>query len=210
MQTATRAGDASRAWREAPVRVTGGRLAGRRFRAPRGAAVRPTADRVRESLFASLPSLEGARVLDLYAGSGALGIEALSRGAAHAVFVERARAAAACLEANLDALGLRGASRVVRADVRATLGRLAREAGRFDLILADPPYGDPRLGAVLRALAAAELLAPEGTLVLETSWRHPPGDALGLGPVGERRYGETLVRFYERAAGRGAREGEAE
>lgn len=176
--------------------MTGGALAGRRLRAPRGAAVRPTADRVRESLFARLPGLEAARVLDLYAGTGALGIEALSRGAASAVFVERARPALACLEANLEALGLAERSRVLRGDVRAALERLRREGARFDLVLMDPPYGAADVAAALHVLGASDLLADVGTLVLETSRRHPPGRVPGLALVDERQYGDTLVARY--------------
>ncbi|MDX1648853.1 MAG: RsmD family RNA methyltransferase, partial [Myxococcota bacterium] len=102
------------------MRVTGGELAGRRLRTPRGASVRPTADRVRESLFGRLGPLDGCRVLDLYAGSGALGIEALSRGAAHALFVDRAAACPAGIRRNLEALGLGGRAEVRRGDAVAT------------------------------------------------------------------------------------------
>ena len=117
----------------------GGALAGRRLRAPRGAAVRPTSDRVRESVFARLPDLDGARGLDLFSGTGALGIEALSRGAASAAFVERARPALACLEENLAALGLAERTRVVRGDVlrRSRARARARASTRAD----GPPYG---------------------------------------------------------------------
>jgi 16S rRNA (guanine966-N2)-methyltransferase len=194
------------------LRVTGGTLRGRRLRAPRGAATRPTADRVRQSLFERLAGLQGAAVLDLFAGTGALGIEALSRGAEQAVFVERARPALACLEANLAELGLAARSRLLRSDVNAALRRLSRERQRFDLILLDPPYGAAELGEALREIVRGELLSPEGTLVLETSWRHPPGDAAGLRREDERRYGETLVVCYalepaERAAGEEERSG---
>ncbi|HEX2484092.1 MAG TPA: 16S rRNA (guanine(966)-N(2))-methyltransferase RsmD [Myxococcota bacterium] len=176
--------------------MTGGTLAGRRLRAPRGAAVRPTSDRVRESVFARLPELAGARVLDLFAGTGALGIEALSRGAAEAVFVERAGPALACLEANLASLGLAERSRVLRGAVHGALARLARERARFDLVLVDPPYGAADTGPALRALADAGLLAPGGTLVFETSRRHPPERVPGLVIADERRYGDTVVARY--------------
>ena len=181
--------------------MTGGRLRGRLLRAPRGAATRPTADRVRESLFATLGDFASAAVLDLFAGTGALGIEALSRGAVRAVFVERARPALAALEANLAELDLAGSARVLRGDVRGALGRLARERERFDLVFLDPPYGAAEGADALREVARHGLLAPEGTLVLETSWRHPPGDVPGLARARERRYGETLVLCYVREPG---------
>lgn len=183
------------------MRITGGSLAGRRLRAPRGSGVRPTADRVRESLFGWLGDCTEARVLDLYAGSGALGLEALSRGAASAVFVERSRAAAAALRANLEALGLEARGRLLRAPVRTALAALGREGARFDLALLDPPYAAREAEGTLRALLAAGLLAPGARVVVECDRRHPPGVVAGLASAGERRYGETLVRRFERAAG---------
>ena len=120
------------------MRVIAGRFGGRRLSAPRGARTRPTADRVREALFSVLGDLEGARVLDLFAGSGALGIEALSRGAAEATFVDSAPAALRALRENLTALDLE--AEVRRADARGFL-RSARKAGReYDLVFLDPPY----------------------------------------------------------------------
>jgi 16S rRNA (guanine(966)-N(2))-methyltransferase RsmD len=156
---------------------------------------------VRESVFARLGDFEGAAVLDLFAGTGALGIEALSRGAARAVFVERARPALAALEANLADLELAGTARVLRTDARAALGRLARERECFDVVFLDPPYGEEEADEALREVARQGLLAPRGTLVLETSWRHPPGDVPGLARAGERRFGETLVLCYVRDPG---------
>jgi 16S rRNA (guanine(966)-N(2))-methyltransferase RsmD len=138
-------------------------------------------------------------VLDLFSGTGALGIEALSRGAASAAFVERARPALACLEENLAALGLAERTRVVRGDVLPALARLAREGARFELVLMDPPYGAADAAPALLALARAELLAPAGTLVLETSRRHPPDRVPGLALADERLYGDTLVARYVRA-----------
>lgn len=198
------------------MRITGGELAGRRLRAPRGLGVRPTADRVRESVFAWLGRCTDARVLDLYAGTGALGLEALSRGASNAVFVERSASAARALRENLQALGLAGRGRLRRAPVRAALRALGREGARFDLVLLDPPYAAGEAEGALAALLEAGVLAPEGRVVLECDRRHPPGDVPGLAPAGERRYGETLVRRFERAgdarAGRGGPEpaGDAE
>lgn len=176
------------------LRVTGGRLGGRRIRVPAAGGVRPTADRVREALFARLPDLEGAHVLDLYAGSGALGIEALSRGAVSAVFIERAAPVLAVLRANLQSLDLGGATEVVRGDVAAGVRRLAHAGRRFDLVLLDPPYRDPlEAPRALRALSTSGILAAGALVVVETSRRPalPPID--GLEPLDERRYGDTVI-----------------
>jgi 16S rRNA (guanine(966)-N(2))-methyltransferase RsmD len=174
------------------VRVTGGRLGGRVLRPPQG-ALRPTSDRVREAIFARLGLAGGARVLDLYAGTGALGIEALSRGAARAVFVERAPRCLALLRANLASLGLEAAARVVRGDARRAVRRLGQAGERFDLVLLDPPYDSGEAPLALAALAEAAIVAPEGVLVVETAKRHPLPPVDGLLRLDERRYGDTLV-----------------
>jgi 16S rRNA (guanine966-N2)-methyltransferase len=177
------------------LRVTGGRLGGRRLRAPRR-GVRPSADRVRESLFGWLGDLEGAAVLDLFAGSGALGIEALSRGAASLISVERSRAALSVLRANLAALELESASRVMAGDAVAVIARLGRAGERFDLVLLDPPYASDLAHAALAALVAANLLAPGATVVLERSRSHSVDAVPGLAPLEERRYGDTVITRF--------------
>ncbi|MGQ0722436.1 MAG: 16S rRNA (guanine(966)-N(2))-methyltransferase RsmD [Candidatus Eiseniibacteriota bacterium] len=172
-----------------------GELRGRILHAPEGLATRPTSDRVRESLFALLGDvIEGARVLDLYAGSGALGIEALSRGAVAATFVERESGARRVLERNLSELGLGGRARVLAADA---MSEAALRGGPFDVVLADPPYGETDLGGVVRH--AAEALAPGGVLVLE----HPAKEAAPpvpetLAPWKARRYGGTTLTLWVR------------
>jgi 16S rRNA (guanine966-N2)-methyltransferase len=175
------------------VRVTGGRLGGRRLaRPPTG--VRPSADRVREALFARLEGLEGAAVLDLFAGTGALGIEAISRGAARVTFVERSRGSAAVLRRNLVSLGLGQEARLLREDVGRALRRLGREGQRFDLALLDPPYAEGEaLVRALEGLVAERLLAARATVVVERGRRHPVPPVAGLAPAGERRYGDTVV-----------------
>ncbi len=174
------------------MRVTGGELAGRRLKVP-ARDVRPTADRVRESVFMVLtPRLPGARVLDLYAGSGALGIEALSRGAEHCLFVEGQRAAAQVLEANLEALGLIARSAIAVAPVERWLARPPAGRSAFDLVLVDPPYDAPAIGDVLGAIAAQGLIAPGGVLVWEHDRRAPPPPAAYV-RLDERRYGDTAV-----------------
>ena len=188
------------------MRVTGGTLGGRRLVAP-PTGVRPTADRVREALFARLRDLDGVCVLDLYAGTGALGIEALSRGATRAVFVERSNASLSALRRNLRALELDAHARVVRGDVRGALRRLASEGLRFDLVLADPPYDDRAIAAPLAQLVSGQLLAPGATVVVERSRRHPLPPVEGLVSRGSRRYGDTEVEWL--AAGESsAHEGE--
>jgi 16S rRNA (guanine966-N2)-methyltransferase len=178
------------------MRVTGGSLKGRKLRAPREGA-RPTADRVREALFARIDP-EGGAVLDLYAGSGALGIEALSRGAESAVFVE-ARGAASRGAREPGRSRARGGAEVVASALAAS----AQPRGqRFDLALANS-YASEKASAALEALARSELL-PEGAMVvLESSRRRPPAAVEGLERIDERRYGDTLITRLRatRAAG---------
>ena len=178
---------------ENEMRVIAGRLGGRRLRPPPEAGVRPTSDRVREALFAQLGALEDAHVLDLYAGTGALGIEALSRGASAAVFVERSPASLAVLQDNLGHLGLEAQSRIVRGDALAVVRRLGRSAERFDLVLADPPYAFEVGPELLTLLLAARIVAPGGTVVIESSRRHPLRPVVGWRVVSDRRYGDTVV-----------------
>jgi 16S rRNA (guanine966-N2)-methyltransferase len=155
--------------------------------------VRPTSDRVREALFARLGDLAGTAVLDLYAGTGALGVEAASRGAERVVFVENAPHALRVLRANLEALGLAATTRVVAGDAAAAVRRLAREGLRFDLVLMDPPYAGGEAARGLAALAEADLLEEAGLVVVEHGRRHPLPSVAGLVTLDERRYGDTLV-----------------
>ena len=180
---------------EGQLRVTGGRLRGRRFRIPRG-GVRPTSDRVREALFGRLSDLDGVSVLDLYAGSGALGIEAISRGATAAVFVERAVRIVAALRENLVALELEQLARVEPGDVPRVVNRLGRAKERFDLVLVDPPYASNEPTRALEALVNSGILGPDAMVVLERAKRHPSPQVLGLSMIDERRYGDTVVARY--------------
>jgi 16S rRNA (guanine(966)-N(2))-methyltransferase RsmD len=177
------------------VRVIAGRLGGRRLRAPRGRSTRPTSDRVREALFAMLGPLDGARVLDLFAGSGALGIEALSRGAAKVVFAERDAAAAGTLRENLKALGIgREEGELRRGDALRAL-ESAREGGeKYDLVFIDPPYRRaPDWGPELSALLPP-LLAPAARVVVESDRRLPL--QLEMEIERERRYGDTSITIH--------------
>jgi 16S rRNA (guanine966-N2)-methyltransferase len=173
------------------VRVVAGQFRGRRLQAPRGMRTRPTADRVREALFSMLGDVGGARVLDLYAGSGALGIEALSRGAASALFVERDPRAAAVVERNLASLGLE--ERVVRQDA---LRFLARAKGPFDLVFCDPPYDSAsRLAGSLAERLPA--VTQEGARIVTESDKRKPLD-LPFELVTERSYGDTRIAIHVR------------
>lgn len=176
------------------MRVIAGHLGGRRLVAPRGLATRPTTDRVREALFSALASVAGARVLDLYAGTGALGIEAISRGAASAVFVESARPAIAALRSNLATLGIEPICRVIAEPVARAVPKLKADPAPFDLVFADPPYDD-----VDEALTALEALAPAlsqgARVVLEHASRRPPRPSATFGVVRTRTYGDTALAF---------------
>jgi 16S rRNA (guanine966-N2)-methyltransferase len=177
------------------MRVIAGRLGGRRLRAPAGRGTRPTSDRVREALFAMLDDVGGARVLDLFAGTGALGIEALSRGAAHAVFVEHRPPAVRALSANLEALEL-GAdvAEIRRADAIKALQSARERAETYDLVFIDPPYS--QAGAWGRELSTAlpPLLSPGARVVVESDRRA----ALQLDADVERhrRYGDTTITIH--------------
>lgn len=179
------------------MRVVGGMLGSRRLRAaPRG--VRPTADRVRESLFASLGDVSGAHVLDLFAGTGALGIEALSRGAERVVFVDRARASLATLRGNLKDLDLVAVSEVFATDAIRALAALGQRPGRFDLVLIDPPYESELATAALRGLVQWDLVREEGLVVVERAKRHPLEAVEGWRPERERTYGDTVLAQLRR------------
>jgi 16S rRNA (guanine966-N2)-methyltransferase len=185
------------------MRVIAGTRKGHTLVAPRGTDTRPTSDRVRENIFNLVGPLDGAKVLDLFAGSGALGIEALSRGAAIAVFVDSDRDAIRAIDRNLEKLRLTGA-RVVRGDAVFTLAQEAMAGAKYDLVLVDPPYGmlddiQPRL-----ALHLPALLAPDGLVVVETDVRSEP--ELPLPVRTSRKYGNTRVTVFEAGGGVGSTE----
>jgi 16S rRNA (guanine966-N2)-methyltransferase len=189
------------------VRVIAGILGGRRLKAPRGRDTRPTSDRVRESLFMALEPLAGQRVVDLFAGSGALGIEALSRGATRADFVEREAAARRVLEENLESLGLVGSSRVWALELPRGIDRLRGELARADLVLADPPYGGGPAREVLEALGRQAILRPGARVILEHHAKDEVPESSGrLARVRVRRYGETMVSTYQVADASAAEE----
>jgi len=171
------------------VRIVAGDLGGRRIRVPPGRHVRPTGERVREAWFSALGHrIEGATVIDLFAGSGALGIEALSRGASTVQFVEEDRRCVATLKRNVASLGLTERVHVHRGDVFDVLSKLSREAP-FNVALADPPYGQ---GLAARLVAEFLRRPFAGLLCVE----HSVDDATGSSPIWERRYGDTIVSFH--------------
>jgi 16S rRNA (guanine966-N2)-methyltransferase len=184
------------------VRVIAGTLKGRRLVTPRGAATRPTADQVRIALMDTLtPALPGARVLDLFAGAGAVGLEALSRGAGHATFVERDARAVAALHANVRALGVESRTQVVRGDVEREVRRLAAEGRRFEIVFLDPPYATDLAACALDALGPGQLVSPDGLVIAQHFTKRPPAREYGGFRVfRERRFGETTLTFF-RAGG---------
>jgi len=184
------------------MRIVGGSLGGRVLRAPAGAATRPTSEKVREAIFGILAHLHGrlddVQVLDLFAGSGALGIEALSRGAAHATFVDFGKVPLGIIRGNLRELGLESRATVVGGDAVAAAAREGPAGVVWDVVFVDPPYASD---LAIRAVTAIPLehLAATATIVIEHDRRHAPPEQLGsLVRTDERRYGDTLVSFYQR------------
>lgn len=187
------------------MRIISGRFRGRQLAAPAGPATRPTADRARQGLFNMLdhaawsPGLRGVRVLDLFAGSGALGLEALSRGAGSCVFVEHDRGALAVLRANIAGCPLGAGIAVVQARDACSPLRLPAGTGPVDLVLADPPY---RQGLAIRALAGLHPsdLAAGAIAVIEEASDHPPEACPGWTPLAHRRYGAATFHVLARTA----------
>jgi 16S rRNA (guanine966-N2)-methyltransferase len=169
------------------LKITGGRLRGRILKAPAGLATRPTGAKMRQALFNILgPRVAGARVADLFAGSGALGLEALSREAVSCLFVEKSRPTAKLIQANLANLGLEEAGQVVAAELQGATGALQALAP-FDLVLADPPYGTGQVAHVLALAAQGWLLAPQGLMIIEHSPPEAPEAPSGLKKIDRRR-----------------------
>lgn len=193
------------------MRIVGGRLSGRRFGAPTGRGTRPTSDRVREALGSALESraaFDGARVLDLFAGTGALSFEALSRGASDAVLVDRDPRAVQQIKQSAKELGLDPAVRAVRLDLLGDLASLPRKLqpadAVFSLIFVDAPYAEiDSIPPILESLAKAKRLAPGAWLVVEHPTSHPWRWPKGLAPEADYRYGQTGISLGVYAAGKG-------
>ena len=185
------------------MRIIAGEAHGRRLKAPRGLHTRPTSARARESIFSRLAvrmDLAGVRVLDIFAGSGSLGIESLSRGASFVNFIDSSRDAAAAIRDNLAQLGLADRARVIVSDVRRALGELGNSHEAFDLVFVDAPFKDDMSAEVLTLLAGFDLVAPGGWIVVEQSKRAPDAPPA---PSGHERVlvatiGDHRIAFYRR------------
>lgn len=184
------------------MRIVGGSLSGRVLRAPAGAATRPTSEKVREAVFNILEhmlgSIEGDHVLDAFAGSGAVGIEALSRGAGHATFIDAAKPALIATRGNLREMGLEARATVLAGDTPAHIARHV-PAAPWRLVFIDPPYKTDLASRAALALPS-ERLASDAVIVIEHDRRNAPPDALGsLLRTDLRRYGDTLISFFARS-----------
>ena len=179
------------------MRIVAGTLGGRRIATPKGQAIRPTAERVREALFNRLGPFPGGAVLDLFAGSGALGLEALSRGAATCLFADEAPASIACVRANVAALGLEGRARVRRGAFERVLRDEARAGARYDLVLLDPPYAAAAGYAAALGELIPAVLAPGALIVIESA--RGLDLALDLPADPPRRYGASTIQILRNA-----------
>ena len=183
------------------LRIIGGNMGGRRIAAPQGRHTRPTSERVREGIFNVLHTLlplEGARVLDLFAGSGALGIEALSRGAAHATLVESHGRTAGVIRSNLERLGIDAQTgRVVTAPVESWLAK-PKPGAPFSLVLLDPPYEYSAHDRLLALLSSAPAVSGEAVIVLEAARDQAIAPPSSLDPIQTKRYGDTQVSFFRK------------
>lgn len=184
------------------MRIVGGKFKGRPIAAPSGRETRPTSDRAREALFNVLahapwsPGIEGARVLDLFAGSGALGLEAMSRGAMFALFVDTDAAARGVLRDNIEALGLFGVTRIHRRDATDLGARPAGLGEPFDLVFLDPPYGKELGGAALTGLVTGGWIAPDALIVFECAAGETP-TTTDFETLDERVYGAAKILFLK-------------
>jgi 16S rRNA (guanine(966)-N(2))-methyltransferase RsmD len=180
------------------VRIIGGLFRGRRLRTVSGLAVRPTSDRLRETLFNILSTdIAGSRFLDICAGSGAVAIEAISRGASHATLIEESRRACSVIEENIEALGIADRATVINRDAVAALKRLASQGSSFDIAFFDPPYSSELYTQVLALLGSGSLLEPGAILIIEHRAKTaPPSEVEGLKLYRQLKQGESALAFY--------------
>lgn len=181
------------------MRIIAGIYRGRRLRTLAGSMTRPTSDRLRETLFNILsPRIYGSRFLDICAGSGAVGIEALSRGASEVTFIEKSRDACAVIEANLNTVGAAGRATVERRGASATLNVMEQETRKFDIVFFDPPYSSEIYDDVMERLGTGKVIAPGGIVVVEHRARiSPEAQYQKLQRFRELKQGESALAFYE-------------
>lgn len=181
------------------MRITGGTFKGRKVRAPKGRGTRPTSDMLRKAVFDILGPKELGRVLDLYAGSGSFGFEALSRGAEEVVLVEKDKRTAELIKKNAESLGVKAKVRVLSLDAKKALKVLAEKDKAFDLVFLDPPYGDfQKVPQVLEEIVLKGLLKKEGVLILQHPSRQNPPKTNGLFLQKTRIYGDSALSFFIR------------
>ena len=181
------------------MRVVAGQAKGCRLKTPSGERIRPTADRVKEALFEIIGErIRDARVLDLFAGTGNLGIEALSRGAGSVLFIDADRSAVRLIGQNLDRTHLGDRAETWKTDARSAIARLKRTESRFEIVLLDPPYGYGQTKSILRRLHREKLLSPRGLMVIEHDRRTDLPERIdSLERRDQRRFGDTMISFYE-------------
>jgi 16S rRNA (guanine966-N2)-methyltransferase len=179
------------------MKVIGGTARGRKLSIPKGARLRATADRTKESLFNILPSLEGKSFLDLFAGTGNIGIEAMSRGAVRTVFVEKNAVTAGAIRKNISACGLGSDHEVLAVPCERGINILAQRRESFDIIFADPPYEKGYVERTLFWLGGGSLLSANGIIAIEHSEKERWGDGSAFSLVDQRKYGDTMISFWE-------------
>jgi 16S rRNA (guanine966-N2)-methyltransferase len=185
------------------MRIVGGSARGRKLYIPDASPVRPTSERIKEALFNIIDPVDGKCFLDLFAGTGNVGLEALSRGAAKAVFVEKDRILAGAIVKNVVSCRFSQMAEILRADFNRALGTLAERFDSFDILFADPPYEAGCVGTVIAALEGGRLLAADGLLVVQHSFREAVRDGqTGIVMTDQRSYGDTRLSFFQKKLAR--------
>ena len=179
------------------MRVISGRCKGRTLIGPRSDQIRPALDKVKQALFNILEPIAGTRVLDLFAGTGSIGIEALSRDAVEAIFVDGGEEALKIIRKNLELCSFQETGKIIRARLPQDLPKLKKRLGTYDLIFVDPPYDKNLVNSTLRALAPIKLLADNGIVIVEHSPREPIAKDCGWNIFDQRKYGQTWISFLK-------------
>lgn len=180
------------------MKIIGGVARGKKIFIPKGVYLRATTDRTKESLFNILPSIEGKSFLDLFAGTGNIGIEAMSRGAVRTVFVEQNPLMIKAIKKNLSLCGFERNYEIIKTTVEQGVGILSRRKDRYDIIFADPPYEKGYVGKILQLLSLASLNSEDGVIAIEHTVREEFEADIGkIALVDQRKYGETVISFFE-------------